>query len=191
MRTYILLGLITSIAVAPVLAEQWAGLYRKTDGSVIGIGALHEFGKAEVLVDYGTGEAGQLFPLPDARAGVGHGIGDHSPPPVHALERRNKQVWFDGQALREIPVTRRQFEVKNGPIKLAGELVRTAEKPKGAIVLVHGSGDGLRRAYDIWTNFFASQGWAVVVYDKRGSGDSTGDWHNANFTVLASDTRAF
>ena len=57
------------------------------------------------------------------------------------------------------------------------------------MLFVHGSGDGPRRAYDLWTNFFLSRGWAVVVFDKRGSGNSTGDWHDADFVTLAGDVR--
>jgi uncharacterized protein len=74
-------------------------------------------------------------------------------------------------------------------VTLAGEMVRMKDRPGGVIILVHGSGDGPRHAYDIWTNFFLSQGWAVVVSDKRGSGHSTGDWHDADFRVLAGDVR--
>lgn len=75
-------------------------------------------------------------------------------------------------------------------MELAGELVRLAEKPQGVLLLIHGSGDGPRHAYDLWTNFFLSRGWAVVVYDKRGSGQSTADWHEANFLALAEDARS-
>ncbi len=186
---YILFVLVTSIVFTAAAAgsEGWAGLYRKTGGSVIGIGELHEFGKAEVLVDYSTGEAGPLFQVSEGRMGVGRAIGDQSPPPIHQLERSGGQIRLDGKVLTEIPIARQPFQVKNGPIKIAGELVRTKEKAKGVVVVVHGSGDGPRRAYDIWTNFFLSRGWAVVVYDKRGSDSSTGDWHDANLTTLAGD----
>ena len=185
----VLFALIASVAATAVGRVSWAGLYRKADGSIIGIGELHEFGRAEVLVDYSTGEAGQLLPPSGARTGVGHAIGDSSPPPTHELARRGEQLSLDGQPLHRIAVRREEFKVNNGPIKLAGELVRTTQKPRGVIVVVHGSGDGQRHAYDIWTNLFLSRGWAVVVYDKRGSGASTGDWHDADFTTLAGDVR--
>jgi alpha-beta hydrolase superfamily lysophospholipase len=74
-------------------------------------------------------------------------------------------------------------------VQLVGDLVSPGDKPKGVVVVVHGSGDGPRRAYDVWTNFFVSRGWAVAVFDKRGSGESTGDWHDANFATLAGDVR--
>ena len=182
-------GVICSLTTAAVAGESWTGLYRKPDGGVIGIGELHEFGPADLLVDYTTGETGPLFPLGDGRAGVGRAIGNPSPPPARVLEDKAGKILLDGEWLRPIPLTRRPFAAKNSSVKLAGELVRRAEKPKGVIILVHGSGDGPRRAYDLWTNFFLSREWAVVVYDKRGSGSSTGDWHEANFNLLADDAR--
>jgi alpha-beta hydrolase superfamily lysophospholipase len=170
--------------------ENWAGLYRQSNGGIIGIGELHEFGPSEVLVDYRTGEAGPLFPLPDGRTGVGRAIADRSPPPAQILERKKGRALLDGRPLTALEVRRESFKVENGSVKLAGELVRPGKQPKGVIVFVHGSGDGPRRAYDIWTNFFVSRGWAVVVFDKRGSGSSTGDWHDADFVTLAGDVRS-
>jgi pimeloyl-ACP methyl ester carboxylesterase len=181
---------IGSLTTGSAVGGNWTGLYRKPDGGVIGIGELHELGSADILVDYATGETGPLFAMADGRAGVGCAIGNPSPPPARVLEYKAGKISLDGVLLDPIPVTRRSFEAQNGSVKLAGELVRPSEKPKGVVILVHGSGDGPRRAYDLWTNFFLSRGWAVVVYDKRGSGSSTGDWHDANFNVLADDARS-
>jgi uncharacterized protein len=182
--------LLMMIATNTAHSESWAGLYRQSNGSIIGIGELHEFGPSEVLVDYRTGEAGPLFSLPDGRTGVGRAIGDRSPPPAHILVRKKGRALLDGRPLTALEVSRQTFQVENGPVTLAGELVRPGKQPKGVIVLVHGSGDGPRRAYDIWTNFFLSRNWAVVVFDKRGSGSSTGDWHDADFVTLAGDVRS-
>jgi alpha-beta hydrolase superfamily lysophospholipase len=170
-------------------SESWSGLYRQSNGGIIGIGELHEFGPSEVLVDYRTCETGPLFALPGGRMGVGRAIGDRSPLPAHILERKKGRVLLDGRPLIALEVSRQSFQVENGSVKLAGELVRPGKQSKGVIVFVHGSGDGPRRAYDIWTNFFLSRGWAVVVFDKRGSGSSTGDWHDADFVTLAGDVR--
>jgi alpha-beta hydrolase superfamily lysophospholipase len=190
MNGKIFAGLTMSIfALAPAKGETWTGLYRKDDGGIAAVGEMHEFGHNETLVDYTSGETGPLFVLDDGRMGIGRAIGDKSPPPAQILERKKGQVILDGRPLTAIDVTRRTFQIENGAIKLAGELVRLKEKPKGVVVMVHGSGDGPRRAYDLWTNFFVSRGWAVVVFDKRGSGNSTGDWHDANFVTLAGDVR--
>jgi uncharacterized protein len=170
-------------------AEGLSGIYRKDDGGIVAVGEMHEFGSDEILVDYTTGQTGALFSLGDGRVGVGHAIGDKSPPPVKVLEGANGRVKLDGETLTGIKTTRRTFEVNNGAVQVSGELDLAGDKAKGVIVFVHGSGDGPRRAYDLWTNFFVSRGWAVVVFDKRGSGSSSGDWHDANFITLADDVR--
>ena len=186
-----------NIAVAIVMfttttarSEEWSGLYRQSDGGIVGIGEFHEFGPSEILVDFQTGETGPLFLLPDGRTGIGRTIGDRSPPPAHILERKNGRVLLDNRPLKVQGIRRQSFQVENGAVTLAGELIRPEKKPKGVIVFVHGSGDGPRRAYDTWANFFVSRGWAVGVFDKRGSGKSTGDWHDADFVTLAGDVRA-
>jgi len=171
-------------------AQSWSGIYRKADGGAVGIGAFHEFGPSEILVDYETGEVGPLLPLPHGKTGIGRAIGDRTSPPGRILERNRRGIFLDGQRLKAVPVYRRPFEIRHDAIKLAGELVQPSIRPKGLIVFVHGSGDGPRRAYDLWTNFFLSRGWAVVVFDKRGSGQSTGDWHDVNFITLADDVRS-
>jgi alpha-beta hydrolase superfamily lysophospholipase len=190
MNGKIIAALTMSIfAFTPAKGETWTGLYRKDDGGIVAVGEMHEFGHDEIFVDYASGETGPLFALNDDRMGVGRAIGDKSPPPAHVLTRRNGQVMLDERPLTAIDVSRRTFGIENGAVKLAGEMVRLEKNPKGVVVMVHGSGDGPRRAYDLWTNFFLSRGWAVVVFDKRGSGNSTGDWHDANFVTLAGDVR--
>ncbi len=171
-------------------AQRWSGIYRKVDGGMLGIGEFHEFGQSLLLVDYESGETGPLIPLPDGRMGIGRAIGDRTSPPSRILVRKADRLLLDGQPLTPVRVRRRTFEVRSGTIKLAGELLRPSGRPLGVLVFVHGSGDGPRRAYDVWSNFFVSAGWAVVVFDKRGSGESTGDWHDADFITLAGDVRS-
>lgn len=85
--------------------------------------------------------------------------------------------------LRSDPVT-----FRNGEVVLAGEIVRPAGNgPHPGVVFVHGSGPATRNDYREWSYFFASNGFAVLIYDKRGAGDSGGDYRRADFTVLADD----
>ncbi|HVS50220.1 MAG TPA: alpha/beta hydrolase [Candidatus Dormibacteraeota bacterium] len=58
-------------------------------------------------------------------------------------------------------------------------LAATITEPLGAgphagIVIIHGSERGQRYFYDIWVGVYASIGLAVLTYDKRGGGASTG-----------------
>jgi pimeloyl-ACP methyl ester carboxylesterase len=81
---------------------------------------------------------------------------------------------------------------RNGDVTLAGTLLIPATKgPHPAIVLGHGSGAQDRNGYVANIRFMADHlarhGVAVLTYDKRGSGRSTGDWATAGFADLAAD----
>jgi dienelactone hydrolase len=59
--------------------------------------------------------------------------------------------------------------------ELAGTITETqGSAGRGGIVIVHGSEPGERYFYDIWVGLYASLGLAVLTYDKRGNGSSTG-----------------
>src|SRR5260370_10637616 len=61
------------------------------------------------------------------------------------------------------------------------QLAATITEPLGAgphpgIVVVHGAERGERHFYDVWVGIYASLGLAVLTYDKRGGGSSTGTY---------------
>lgn len=75
-------------------------------------------------------------------------------------------------------------------ISLAGRLyLPTSGENFPAVIFTHGSGpsgkDNPRYATE--AEFLATKGIAVLLYDKRGVGASTGDWKTASFEDLASD----
>lgn len=77
-----------------------------------------------------------------------------------------------------------------GDVRFAGTLyLPKAEGPHAAIVFISGSGTTTRskRIYREHATHFASRGTAVLVYDKRGCGESGGDWKTADLEVLAED----
>jgi pimeloyl-ACP methyl ester carboxylesterase len=77
---------------------------------------------------------------------------------------------------------------QNEAVTLSGWLVKpTALPPFPAIVMLHGSGPQDRYEFQPIAEYFASLGFAVFVYDKRGVGQSGGDWRNTSYDVLASD----
>jgi dienelactone hydrolase len=74
--------------------------------------------------------------------------------------------------------------------RLSGELVAPAGKGRHpAVVMIHGSGRSTREPYREQAEFLAEHGVAALIYDKRGSGDSTGD-PDYHYSQLADDARA-
>ena len=82
--------------------------------------------------------------------------------------------------------TEESIRFTNGDISLAGTLVLPSGPQKHpAIVLFHGSGPQPRIL--TMARWFASQGFAALTYDKRGVGDSTGNFRVVPFMELCGD----
>jgi pimeloyl-ACP methyl ester carboxylesterase len=88
---------------------------------------------------------------------------------------------------REIAVT-----FRNGDTVLSGTLaLPTTPGKHPAVVIVHGSGGQTRWGTNRYiADRFARAGIAALAYDKRGSGQSTGDWRQASYDDLARDALA-
>jgi hypothetical protein len=86
---------------------------------------------------------------------------------------------------------REDVRFTNRDVQLAGTLIAPSTGGRHpAIVLVHGSG-AENRAYMVpWARFVIRHGIAVLGYDKRGVGESTGDWNAATYEDLAGDVAA-
>ena len=79
----------------------------------------------------------------------------------------------------------------NKDVTLAGTIfVPTSDGPLPGLVLVHGSGDGERSDLEEVATRLAAGGIAVLAYDKRGSGQSNGNWVTSSLTDLAADAAA-
>jgi pimeloyl-ACP methyl ester carboxylesterase len=89
------------------------------------------------------------------------------------------------------PQREREVVFNNGQIKLAGTLLLPAgEAPHNAAVLVHGSGPGPRGGLRFLADRLVEQGLAILIFDKRGSGASSGAWYSATLDDLADDVLA-
>jgi dienelactone hydrolase len=93
-------------------------------------------------------------------------------------------------------IASREVQIAGDGVTLAGTLHLPRAKSKvPAVVIVHGSGPTTREMTTFWTNsVLRAGGTAVLVYDKRGTGHSTGvypEWNVAStpkmFSDLASD----
>ncbi len=62
--------------------------------------------------------------------------------------------------------------------------------PHPALVLLHGSSEGSKDAHSYDADFFATLGFEVLIFDKRGSGASTGNSRTATYDDLATDAAA-
>ena len=86
-----------------------------------------------------------------------------------------------------IPLT-----IPNGDISLFGHLhVPEINSKNTAIILVGGRGCGAdATAYNLYAQFLRKYGMAVLAYQKRGTGNSTGNCTTATIDNLASDVSA-
>ena len=88
-----------------------------------------------------------------------------------------------------LPYSVTDVRFNNGTVTLAGTVV----SPKGAgrhpaVVLIQGSGYETRWGTNRYiADRFARAGIVVLIYDKRGCGESSGDWKTADYNDLAHD----
>jgi pimeloyl-ACP methyl ester carboxylesterase len=86
---------------------------------------------------------------------------------------------------------RQEVRFRNGDIQLSGTLVSPNTDGKHpAIILVHGSGPQGRASLFPFVASLVRRGIAVLGYDKRGVGGSTGNWQESSFEDLAGDVVA-
>jgi hypothetical protein len=79
------------------------------------------------------------------------------------------------------------------PVRLAGAILKPdGNGPFPAIVIVHGAGPATfdEPAFRVHANAFVRGGFAVLLYDKRGSGKSTGMLDTSDYDDLAADLGA-
>ena len=165
---------------APVAATQDAllpyyGSYSTDDGDIVVIARLGWFADLQdgtYRTLYASGEAGQFT--------MGHGF--EEPLPKFAdlvFHSAELQISAGKQKRTAHRIAYRQTDVT---IPAAGaQLAGTITEPLGAgphrgIVIVHGAERGQRFFYDFWVGLYASLGMAVLTYDKRGNGSSTGTY---------------
>jgi uncharacterized protein len=92
---------------------------------------------------------------------------------------------------RRVAFTYEEVTFRSGDVILAGTLTKPVNHgPHPAVVMVHGSGPVARHEFQPLTEFFASFGLAVLAYDKRGVGGSSGQWQSTPYPELAEDALA-
>jgi dienelactone hydrolase len=90
------------------------------------------------------------------------------------------------------PYATRDVVITSAGTRLAGTVFAPpgARTPLPGVVLLQGSSTNLRREYGFYADLFARAGFAVLAFDKRGSGSSGGDYGAATYEQLADDAAA-
>lgn len=193
-----LAGTLLSVESVKVLAENtpannpadlYPGIYQVSSDHVIGIDKFVSDDGTQALLfsDYQTGLVRRLFPASAGEFAVGPGFAVASPVKlkVRFAQDKNGDISAleananDGTQItaRRIPLSEKEVRFAGAGASLAGTLITpesTGSHP--AIILLHGSGPLTRYSFGPYPHFFASLGFAVLIYDKRGSGESTGEF---------------
>ena len=182
----------------PNFAAECAGSYALDKNHIIDIGPMDEMGGDLVFLDSQTLREGHLHQVAESEFVAGPTLGVDAPVAIRITFLRDRQnqidsLRWDGDGIRNAiakriaPHKSESVEVHNGDVVLRGELlvpVTSGRHP--AIVLAPGSGPATRHV-GMWNVFFVRLGMAVLSLDKRGAGESTGDWRAASMDDLAGD----
>ncbi|WP_293390995.1 alpha/beta hydrolase [Phenylobacterium sp. RIFCSPHIGHO2_01_FULL_69_31] len=179
---------------APPASACHFGAYRFADGSHLVIDSSDEPNLRYRRMD---GVSGKLFRVDEGRYEGGAGWAVREPVTVKAhldacSEGRLAMQQGAGPVMeaRRVPLPTHPITFQSGAERLYGELVLPAEgPPRAVVVLQYGSG----RESAVYNNYVQHllplKGVGVFVFDKRGTGRSTGGY-SADFPVLADDMAA-
>ncbi len=112
---------------------------------------------------------------------------------IKQLTASDERRSFSGVELDNAEYQEVSFQNTEQDLKLGGMLfIPEGDGPFPAVVTIQGSGTSVRgNRWDLTLNQFLQESGIVVLEpDKRGSDQSEGDWRNASFEDLATDTLA-
>lgn len=193
---------VTSASIArQARLRALAGVYRLAPGRDLAIGPFDELGGQLVMLDLGTLDIRILHERDDSTFSVGTTLAAETPLMATVFFHRDTAgrpaslTWRGaGDGVHSAPIVGRarteQVEFQNGDVTLRGTL-RIPETPGAhpAVVLVHGSGPATRDV-GYFNTVYDRMGVAVLSFDKRGAGASSGDWEVAGLDELAGDVVA-
>ncbi len=162
------------------------GLYRA--GGTIDAVVDDPYGPAR-LVDLGSGKVRALYPTGGGFA-IGSGFATRSPSTGTAtFDTTSARI--DGTAATRLRARQLEVRFPSGAVMLAGTLTIPSGAGKhAAVAFVTGSGPTVRAYLPDLSAMLLRQGVAVLVYDKRGNGQSGGIYPGASPTAGAIDTLA-
>jgi pimeloyl-ACP methyl ester carboxylesterase len=165
----------------------YAGNYRVSAKHFIGIDpfVMDDGTHALLISDYSSGVVRRLFPVSETQFVMGAGFNADAPVELtilftldaHSNAKSMSLRYADGaqSVARRVALKREEVTFQGADSRLAGTLIVPPTKgPHPAIILLHGSGPLSRYSFGPYPHFFSSLGLAVLIYDKRGVGGSTG-----------------
>ena len=178
--------------------DQLEGDYEFEPGAVL---LIYRCPLGPSYVDYRTGRTGLLYRLADGRYVGGPSVVSGFPVETTIRFERDDAgapvalSWTSkGQTSRAVKRQLYRAETAgfdNGAVRLAGSLLLPfGPGPHPAVVMIHGSGPATRDVFMPIADVLARNGIAVLLHDKRGTGQSTGSYHRADFDDLAGDAAA-
>jgi len=106
------------------------------------------------------------------------------------LDCRRSRIRFGPISGIRVPLQVKESQFKSSDATLAGRLILPASThPVPIVVLVHGSEHDSALEYNALQRLLPAMGIGAFVYDKRGTGSSTGSY-SQDFQVLAKDAAA-
>jgi pimeloyl-ACP methyl ester carboxylesterase len=193
--------LVRTVAVDPGLLDQYVGDYEVGPDEYVLITRTRFPVNSISFTETGSLRFGQLFP--SSAATFFGGKARLVPYPIERQATFVKNEQGEVTGLRWKPAgspettskrvklySQEAVTFRNGSVTLAGTLtLPVTAKPHPAVVLIHGS-DPNTRFSGALPRLFAQRGIAVLTYDKRGAGASTGNLQAATFDDLAGDASA-
>lgn len=188
----LLSALMLAVTVDRAVLDQHVGLYTLDDKTFV-ITPYLDDENSLVFVRYPSGRLGKLRQTSPSTFTGGPTIGADSPIEVRARFDGDSLHWSEQGGDRRgsrLQLRRQEVRIQSGPLRLAGTLwLPSTRGTHPAVVLLHGGGPQTRSF--LWVEyFFLRHGVAVLAYDKRGVGGSTGDWALSTTTDLAGDALA-
>ncbi|HEX5705131.1 MAG TPA: alpha/beta fold hydrolase [Pyrinomonadaceae bacterium] len=186
--------------LAPEALAAYQGAYRFPDGKFVLIDVMYGVPSLLTMTDSATGEVRGIFPRTGRHFFAGPALFITSPmTTVLTFERNGERiVGLSSQSGSRVRRAKRIFHrhqsvrFQNGDVTLAGTLLlpEASRSKHAGVVFTHGGG-AARREF-VWGLGYqlAARGMAVLIYDKRGVGESKGNWGEASFEDLADDAVA-
>jgi hypothetical protein len=174
--------------------NSYAGNYQLADGRVRTVGFEDLAGMVETRLYYSDGENFVLlYPISKSEFFTGNGETIRFNQDGNTVQGMTITSRTSSQTIPKVNLYReKQIGFKSADADISGTIfVPNTPGPHPAVIIAHSSGGGERHAYWLFASQFAQDGLAVLTYDRRGHGASTGGGpFNLDTDILAEDMKA-